>query len=205
MEGGRTIQMGGAVTYGVLASAASWTLAIVTRRASERVDTPLMRADAANWIVNAAVSSAVLAAFASLYLLKHLGQTAILPYVDPAIVIAVVVFSIGIPSRIAWTSLMELLNRAAEPEAVATVRETAREALGNLPVRRLAVRVTNPGRIHMVLAHVLFEPGRSPGASELDAVRNHMGDALLAKDPYVVLDVVFTEDPRWFAELAPAG
>jgi predicted Co/Zn/Cd cation transporter (cation efflux family) len=40
--------------------------------------------------------------------------------------------------------------------------------------------------------------------AELDAARARVGERLLAEDPNLVLDVIFTEDPRWFAVLPPA-
>lgn len=203
-SGGRPINLGGAVVYGVVASAACWSLALLTSRARRRVDSPLVEADAETWLVNAAVSSAVLVAFVSVAVLEHLAYTAIVPYVDPLLVTLVVLLSIAIPVRIAWSSMMALLNRAPAPNVVATARRVVSAGLAGLPVRDVAVRVIKPGRLHMVGAHVLLEPGRSPVMPELDAARRRVGEGLLAHDPSVILDVIFTEDPTWFAELAPA-
>jgi cation diffusion facilitator family transporter len=204
LSGGRAISVGWAVVYGVVASLACWSMAVVTRRAQRRIASPMVQADAENWLVNAAVSSAVLAAFVTVAVLERTGHAAIVPYVDPLLVTLVVLLSIAIPVRIAWHSLMGLLNRAAAPEVIETARFAVREGLAELPVRDLAVRVIKPGRMHMIAAHVLLEAGRSPAVAELDAARQRVGQRLLAHDPNVILDVIFTEDPQWFAELSPA-
>jgi len=204
LAGGRPISLGWALVYGVVASAACWTLAIVTSRARRGLESPLVAADADNWVVNAAVSTAVLAAFGVAWLLERLGHTAIVPYVDPLLVTAVVLLSIAIPVRIAWASMMGLLNRAPAADVVDTARSAVHEGVAPLPVRDVAVRVIKPGRRHLIGAHVLLEPGRSPAMAELDAARGRVGDALLAHDPNVVVDLIFTEDPRWFAALSPA-
>jgi predicted Co/Zn/Cd cation transporter (cation efflux family) len=204
LSGGRAIGLGWAVVYGAVASAACWTMAVITRRAQQRIASPLVHADAENWVVNAAVSSAVLAAFVGVALLERMGHTAVVPYVDPLLVAAVVLLSIAIPVRVAWHSMMGLLNRSAEPDVVETARSAVREGLAGLPVRDLAVRVIKPGRLHMIGAHVLLEAGGSPEMSALDAARGRVGDRLLSHDPNVIVDLIFTEDPRWFAELAPA-
>ena len=201
---GRSIQIGWAVVYGLVASTACWTLAAVTARARRKIDSPLVTADAANWVVNAAVSSGVLVAFGVVALLERTGRPALVPYVDPLLVTVVVVLSIAIPVRIGWNALMGLLNRAAEPEVVATARAVVEQGLTGLPARDVALRVIKPGRLHMISAHVLLESGRSPAMAELDAARERVADALLAEDPNVIVDLIFTEDRRWFAELAPA-
>lgn len=204
LTGGRAISVGWAVVYGVVASAACWALAWVTHRARKKLASPLIDADAKNWLANAAVSSAVLLAFVTVAILERRGHNAILPYVDPLLVTAVVLLTIAIPVRIAWTSLMGLLNRAPAADVVETARAAVREGLAGLPVRDLAVRVIKPGRLHMIGAHALLETGRSPSVAELDAVRQRVSERLLAHDPNVILDLVFTEDPRCFAPLSPA-
>jgi len=204
LSGGRPIRLGWAVVYGVVASATCWSLALVTSRARREIASPLVAADADNWVVNAAVSSAVLLAFVGVAVLERIGHAAIVPYVDPVLVTAVVLLSIAIPVRIAWASMMGLLNRAPEPEVVATARSAVHQGLSALPVREVAVRVIKPGRRHMIGAHVLLEAGRSPAMAELDAARQRVSEALLAHDRNAMVDLIFTEDPRWYAELSPA-
>ena len=204
MSGGRAINLGWAVVYGAVATVVCWTMAVITRRAQRRIASPLVHADAENWVVNAAVSTAVLAAFAGVATLERAGHAAIVPYVDPLLVTSVVLLSIAIPVRIAWRAMMGLLNRSAAPDVVETARSAVREGLAGLPVRDVAVRVIKPGRMHMIGAHVLLEAGSSPDMVALDAARGRVGDTLLAHDPNVIVDLIFTEDPRWFAELAPA-
>ena len=204
-SGGREIAMGWAVLYGAVASTAGWTLALVTKRAKDRISSPLVHADAVNWIVNALVSTSVLAAFVLVFVLDRMGEKALVPYMDPLVVTLVVLLSIGVPVRMAWGSLMGLLNRAAEAPAVATTRAAVEQGLAGLPIGRIAIRVIKPGRTHMVAVHVQLEAGASPAMRELDAARHRIGEALLARDPNVILDVIFTEDPHWFAALPPAG
>ena len=63
VSGGRVISAGTAVIYGAFATAACWILAILTHGGAKRSNSPPVKADAKNWIVNGAVSTAVLLTF----------------------------------------------------------------------------------------------------------------------------------------------
>ena len=90
LTGGRPIAAGMAITYGVFASITCWTIALITRHGTKATGSPLVGADAENWIVNAAISSCVLLAFAGILVLRMFELDAIVPYVDPTVVLAVV-------------------------------------------------------------------------------------------------------------------
>ncbi len=194
--GGRVIGAGLAIGYAAFAVTACWTLAIITRIGANRTKSPLIQADADNWIVNAAISSAVLVSFMSILLIRGTNLDFLAAYVDPMVVIVVVLISITVPIRMAWQAIMELLNRAPPPEVVAQVNETIAACTADLPVQALFVRIVQPGRSRMVLAHVVL-PKDFPieGLAQLDALRAKTLAALQKAHLATVLDMVFTADP----------
>ena len=201
--GGRAIAAGLAIGYGIFAATACWLLAIVTRRGAKRTGSPLVLADAENWLVNGAISSAVLLAFISILFIRKTPLDFMVPYIDPSLVIIVVLISISVPVRMAWQALMELLNRTPSPKIVEQVEEIVKKCTAKLPVQMLYVRVIQPGRTRMVMVHLVLPADfHIEGLPSLDAVRiktlNELKNAHLA----TVLDVVFTADPTWGA---PAG
>jgi len=201
--GGRTIAPGAAVAYGLFAATACWSMAIITRRDAQRTGSPLVTADAENWIVNTAISSAVLLAFACILIVKNTAYAFVVPYVDPALVLTVVLISISVPVRMAWQALMELLNRAPSPEIIKEAYDIVRACTGSLPVQNLFVRVIQPGRTRMVLAHVVLPADfRIDALPSLDALREETLHALRSSHEATVLDMEFTADPVWGA---PSG
>ncbi len=201
--GGRAIAAGAAIAYGMFAATACWLLAIATRRGAKRTGSPLVLADAENWLVNGAVSSAVLLAFASILFVQKSPFKFIVPYIDPSLVIIVVLISISIPIRMAWQALMELLNRAPSPEIVQQVDDIVKKCTAGLPIQSLFVRVIQPGRTRMVMAHVVLPAEfQFDGLAMLDAVRAATLKELKATHLATILDMVFTADPAWGA---PAG
>jgi predicted Co/Zn/Cd cation transporter (cation efflux family) len=202
VAGGRPIVAGPAIGYGLFSTVVCWTVALIARRAGQRSGSPLVQADAMSWQVNALISTGVAAVFASILLMRGTRLEPLAPYVDPVLVLVVVAVSIGVPIRMAWQALLELVNRTPSPELLARVRGTIEAALAELPVRALTVRVIQPGRTRMVMAHVVLPVERSTvDLGRLDAIRDAAHAVLASEHAPVQLDMVFTADPRWGAPL----
>lgn len=206
LTGGRTIAAGTAVAYGVFASIICWIIALITRRGGKATDSPLVRGDYENWIVNAAISSCVLLAFVGIFLLKAIKLEKFVPYVDPAVVLAVVAISIGVPVRMAWNALMALLNRAPNSNVLKQITDIVDENLNDLPIQERFIRVIQPGRLRMVLVHVVLQTDYRPDSlNSLDSIRDQTYQALCETHVATIVDILFTADRRWGAPLSDGG
>jgi predicted Co/Zn/Cd cation transporter (cation efflux family) len=204
--GGRPIAAGVAIIYAIVASSACWIAYFGTRRAAGRSQSPLVKADSQNWMVNAVISTAVLLAFLSMILIRKAGADYLLPYVDPVLVVVLAAATIWIPLRLTWQALMEILNRAPSHEVRSRVRSAVESQLGDLPVRRLYVRVVQPGRTRYVSIHVILPADYVlPGLPALDEIRARTWEALQPDHPGTFLDMVFTADERWAVDSEQGG
>ena len=203
LTGGRAIAAGVAIAYGIFASTVCWSVALVMRRGARKSDSPLVNADAENWLVNAAISSCVLLAFAGIFLLKTLEFDRLIPYVDPTVVLAVVAISIAVPVRMAWNALMALMNKAPASEILAQVTQIVDASLAELPVRERFIRVIQPGRQRLVVVHVVLPVDYEPGhLMSLDTIRRQTYQALRKDHVVTAVDILFTTDRRWGAPLS---
>lgn len=205
LSGGREIAAGFAMLYGVIAAVLCVVMAHLMRKRNRRLGSPLIRVDADNWTVNGMISACVVLAFGSIIVLSRTPWSWFTPFVDPLIVVTVIAFSISVPVRMAWQALMELLNRTPSTAVTTQVRDAIEEALAGLPVRELFVRVVQPGRSRLVLAHVVL-PESFPvdgGLAALDTVREGALKRLLDIHPTTVLDMVFTGHRLWGAPTGP--
>lgn len=201
-NGGRNIELGMAVVYGVVAAVVCWGVALIIRVSARKSGSPLVQADAKNWIVNAAVSSGVLATLAVVLFIRETSLRPFVPYVDPVLVLLLCSVTIGVPIRLAWNSMMELLNRTPSPDLLARVKRTIEESLSELPVKQLTVRVIQPGRTRIITGHVLLPSEFNFELEKLDAIRATADEALKQDHSACVIDLLFTGDPRWGAPLA---
>ena len=200
LDGGRSIAAGIAIAYGIFASITSWTTAHITNLGVKATNSPLVRADVENWIINAAISSCVLLAFGGIFVLRALGLGALAPYVDPVVVLAVVAISLSVPVQMAWKSLLALLNRAPTSDIIEEITNIVDANLTNLPVQERFIRVVQPGRQRMVLVHVVLAADYKPDSlSHLDAIREKTYEALSKTHVDTILDILFTTDRQWGA------
>lgn len=198
-SGGRQIAANLAIAYGCLAVLLCVAMVAVMKHGGRKHESPLLRADSENWIVNGAISACVVLAFASILVLERIPSLhGLIPYVDPTIVIAVVSFSFWIPVRMAWNALMQLLNRAPSEAIVEEVNAAVRESIADLPVSESFVRVLQPGRARAVLVHVVLPHDHPPQSlQELDAVRARTLWRLKELHLATALDMLFSTDRRW--------
>ncbi len=205
LTGGRSINPGPAVGYGIVATIGCAIPAIVLSHGAKRAGSPLVRADAENWFVNGAISSVVLLAFLGVYAVQGTALDFIAPYIDPTLVLLVVVISVSVPVRLAWNALMELLNRTPDQDIIDQVRASVETCTAKLPVRELFVRVIQPGRTRMVLAHVVLSKDyRVDGLESLDRVQAETQARLREDHANTTIDMVFTANARMGAYSHPA-
>ncbi len=198
LSGGRAIVVGLAIGYAAFATLFCALVTLLLHIAWRREPTPLVRADRENWLINTVVSGAVLLAFGLIPLAQARGLAGLAPYIDPALVAAVVLLFIGIPLRMAWRGVMELLDRAP-PEAVSRPLVAAIDTvLAPLPVCQRYIRIVRPGRTVFVTIHIVlpddFPVERLP---RLDQIRQALDGALRRLEPRLVTDTLFTADERW--------
>jgi predicted Co/Zn/Cd cation transporter (cation efflux family) len=184
-----------------LASAICWIIALLLKKKTKRCSSPLLKADAAGWIVNAAISSAAFAAFAGMWVLGFTPYKAFAPYVDPLLVILVGGITLSITVRMAWTALMELVNRAPSAEIRTAVRETVEREMADVPAEQITVRVLQPGRVRLVYVHVVLQPSVLFSVEQMDGVREKVWVALTELHENTQSDILFTKDRRWGALL----
>ena len=197
-QGGRLIEVGPAIGYGVFATLACLMTTVLLRRAHRYTSSPLVGADTVSWTVNSAISGAALLTFCALPVVIAKGWTALAPYVDPFLVSVIVVISLSAPVRMAWFALMAMLNRAPPPAMRAPIVATIRDTLADLPSQFVYVRMIRPGRTLFVVAHVVL-PEDFPVANlvALDAIRERVeANVLRAHGPAIVY-VLFTANKKW--------
>lgn len=203
--GGREILAGLAIGYAVFATISCSLTALALRRRYRAHPTPLLQADVENWLINSLVSGSVLLAFCLIPLAQLLGWNTITPYVDPVLVALVALFCLGMPVRLAWRAIMELIDRAPPAHVTRPVREAIDRSLAPLPVKGLYVRMVRPGRTLFVTIHLVLPEDYPVGTvRSLDQVRDRLDAAVRRVHPRVVTDVLFTADERWAAPTSGA-
>lgn len=200
LDGGREIRGGMIVVYALIACAGCLAVSLTQRRISRRTGSPLAQVDSVNWLIDGVISGAVAVAFALVRTLEGTSAEHLIPYADPAVVLALVVLSAPLPVAIIRTNWRQLLGRAPGSEVQAGVRREVARALAGVEGATHKLRMLQAGRSFYLQIYVELGPDATlETVAELDAVRQRVFDAVWDESPDVGLDVIFTRDPRWFA------
>jgi len=198
LHGGRDLNAGLAVVYAVIALAGCLLVGGVQRRAARRTGSPLVEVDAKNWLVDGVLSGVVAAVFVAALLLERSQYAHWVPYIDPVLVIAVVLAILVVPIRIVREGLREILGFAPPSEVQADVRARIEGAVGEMPTAMVRVNMMKIGRFFYVLNQVVVSPEFRPSrVGDLDAVRERIARAMDGFEPTPIVDTVFTEDEKW--------
>ena len=195
--GGREIDAGWAVAYGIVATVVGIGVSLVLRRMS-RGATDLVRAEAAEWMGDALLSIGTLAGFGIALALQLTGNDAIARYVDPAMLVLTSAIYLKVPARLASEGLREVLTMSAAPavreQVTAVVEDVAREWALAEPV----VRLSKVGsRLDVEVVFLVGTGSTARTVEEFDRVRAELDERLRATGLEPWMSVEFTADPRW--------
>jgi len=149
-------------------------------------------------MIDGVLSGVVALVFVAALLLDRSAYAHWVPYIDPVLVIVVVLAILVVPLRIVREGLREILGFAPAPDVQSEVRGRIEGAVEGIPVESLSVNMMKIGRFFYVLNQVVVSPEFRPGrVGELDAVRARIAKAMEGFEPTPIVDTVFTEDEKW--------
>ncbi|WP_324195777.1 cation diffusion facilitator family transporter [Nocardia abscessus] len=197
VHGGRAVSAGSALTYAVIASLGGIAVAVVLLRAA-RTDTGLVRAEAAEWVGDAALSLVTLGGFLIAVILNATGHDYAARFVDPSLVLVVSLIYLWVPVGLFRAALREILTMAAaEPvgSAVAEVGEELRAAHG---FDEFFVRASKVGsRLDVELAFVVGSSTPRRDVDFFDEVRAQIQRRLHTLGYRHSTSVLFTAQRQW--------
>ncbi len=198
LQGGRDLKPGLATVYAALAMAGCLAVGANQRRAAAKLGSPLLAVDAKNWLIDGLLSGVVALVFLAALVLGRTRFAPVVPYMDPALVILLVLGIIWVPLKIVRDSLREVLAFAPDRAIQDDVRGRLERALEGVPVASSEVRMMKIGRFVYVLNQVVVSPEFLPGrVGKLDRVRERIAKAMEGFEPTPVVDTLFTEDTKW--------
>ncbi|MBK5096281.1 MAG: cation diffusion facilitator family transporter [Gemmatimonadetes bacterium] len=198
IHGGHDVKPGLATLYAILALTGCLAVGAAQRKAAARTGSPLLAVDSKNWLIDGFLSGVVLLVFVAAVALDGTRWAFVVPYMDPGLVILLVLGIVFIPLRIVRDNMREILAFAPDSAFQEDVRARVEGALEGVPVASNQVRMMKIGRFLYVLNQVVVSPEFRPGrVDDLDQVRARIAAAMEGFEPTPVVDTLFTEDEKW--------
>lgn len=197
VHGGRAISAGSALAYAVTASLASIAVAVVLFRAA-RSDTGLVRAEAAEWVGDAALSLVTLGGFLGAVILQETGHADTARLVDPSLVIVVSVVYLWVPVRLFREAFREILTMAAAEPVGSVVQEVCDDIRAAHGFDESFVRASKVGsRLDVELAFVVGPGTSGRDVDFFDQVRAEVQQRLHSLGYRHSTSVLFTAQREW--------
>ena len=197
LHGGRSMVMGSAVIYGVLATGGCLAIAWYIRRAKNITGSALVAVDAESWAIDTLLSGAVLVAFVVGWAIQDTALAAYLDYLDPAMVAVLCLLSLPVPLRIFVENAREALLFAPDASWQKAVEDCFTRAVPDFPAEDYRIRLLKMGNTLNILVHV--KPGAGfalSGLDQLDEIRVKFNASLATMEVKTVADIVFVDDMR---------
>jgi cation diffusion facilitator family transporter len=193
--GGREIEIGWALVYASIVTIGSIIVFLLLSRAAKKTASPLLQVDAKNWMIDGAITAAVLVGFLVIYFVRDTQWSWIVPYADPMVVLVLVVISLPIPFIIIKSSVKELLLGAPDLKLQQSLREKMLPVLQGKGYLKGGTRLAKTGRmIYLYVFILLDETQADPSVIEQDAVRHKLTSELKTLYMDIEVDIFFTRD-----------
>jgi predicted Co/Zn/Cd cation transporter (cation efflux family) len=197
--GGREIDAGWAVAYGVAATAVGVGVSMALRRMARGAG-DLVRAEAAEWLGDALLGVGTLAGFVVALVLQRTGLDGPARLVDPAMVVLTSLLYLRVPLRLAGEGLREVLTLSAAPDVRERVGGAVADVERAFGLDGSAVRASKVGpRLDVDVVFLVGPGSRARTVEDFDAVRDALLDALAGIGPAPSLSVGFTARPSLLA------
>ncbi len=197
--GGNTVDTEGVIWFGVLSGAVSLGMWVYERRVARRIHSPLIEADAREWLIDFGFSMVTLLGFAVLPLLAEPAQSTWARYADPVLVALMALLAIPLPFAVLRRSLREvLLMSDVEDEAVRRLETVMGAICREHDILRYVHRVVKTGRTRFIELDIVVGPNFAfQTIAEQDRLRERIWRSIGMPLDEAWLSICLTGDARW--------
>jgi cation diffusion facilitator family transporter len=197
LDGGRRLDFDWAIAYAVVVCVVCFGMFFYVVRANRRIGSDFLRLDAQSWLMSAAITSALLVAFAAAWSLEGTRWSHLTPYADPLVLALLTIVLVFVPIRTVRKALQEVLLMTP-PELDARVREVMDGVVARHGFKGYTSYAAKVGRAQFIEIHVEVPAAmRLDSVAAADAIRREIADALGGEGRQRWLTIDFTGDPRW--------
>jgi cation diffusion facilitator family transporter len=203
LSGGTKVELGWAIVYAVIATAASLAVGLVLRRgtrsqSSKGPGKDLVRSEAAEWLGDALLSVGVLVGFVVALLLTSRGRADLAAYVDPAMVVLVSTAFLVVPLRLIIGGMREVMSMSPPEDVQSQLRAAVDEVGTRYGLEESFVRAAKVGgRMDIEVDYLVGPESRVVTVADCDAARSDLQERLAALGYEKSVVVAFTTDRRW--------
>ena len=155
-NGGKPLNIVLASTYAVTATFICFLTTFILRKYKKQFHSPLIELESFYWLVNGLISAGVAVTFLMAYLIQSTKWKFIIPYLDPSIVIFLILLIIKIPIEIIRDSFNQLLGAAPQPDLEQKLKTELTSLLAEHNVKVSNSQMMLSGRLLYIKLQIKF-------------------------------------------------
>lgn len=197
LSGGRRLDFDWAMAYAAAVGVVAFGMFFYARHRNRQIGSDFVRLDVQSWLMSAAITSALLLAFAVAWCLEGTRYAHLTPYADPFILAILSLVLVFVPIHTVRRALAEILL-ITPPDLDALVRRVMDDLVGRYGFKGYTSYVAKVGRAQFIEIHVAVPPDTPlDSVAKADALRREIAEAIGGEGPQRWLTIDFTADPRW--------
>ncbi len=197
LDGGRRLDFDWAMAYAVAVGAVSFGMFFYARHRNRQIGSDFIRLDAQSWLMSAAITSALLLAFAVAWSLDGTRYAHLTPYADPLVLALLTLVLVFVPIRTVRKALTEVLL-ITPLDLDAHVRRVMDDVVARHGFKAYTSYAAKVGRAQIIEIHVSVTPDTPlDSVTKVDAIRREIAEGIGGEGPQRWLTIDFTADPRW--------
>jgi cation diffusion facilitator family transporter len=197
LAGGRQLAFDWAIVYAAVVGVICFGMFFYERSVNRRIGSDFLRLDAQSWLMSAAITSALLVAFAAAVAAEGTSLERYTPYVDPVVLAVLTICLVFVPIHTVRRALQEILL-ITPPDLDAHVRQVMEKIVAKYDFRSFTSYVAKVGRAQFIEIHIAVTPDwQLTSIAAGDAIRREIGDAIGGEGRQRWLTIDFTADSRW--------
>lgn len=199
---GRELNADIAVIYGLFSAIGCLAMAWKQKQYSQKIQSPILATDAHNWLIDGILSSGVAITFLLAYFLRTTSYSDWVVYIDPLLVLVMVILIAPIPLKILFENFSEVLMQAPPVDLQTKIQTLVEEAIKPEKNTQFAIRMLPIGRFLYLQIHILVVSSQQTkerwDIEICDSIRGRIQEKLTHIHPQITLDVIFTANKDWF-------
>ena len=197
LDGGRRLDFDWAMVYAAAVGIVAFGMFFYARHRNRQIGSDFVRLDVQSWLMSAAITSALLLAFAAAWCLEGTRYAHLTPYADPFILAILSLVLVFVPIHTVRRALAEILL-ITPPDLDALVGRVMDDLVGRHGFKGYTSYVAKVGRAQFIEIHVAVPPDTPlDSVAKADALRREIAEAIGGEGPQRWLTIDFTADPRW--------
>jgi cation diffusion facilitator family transporter len=199
LHGGRQIDANIAVFYSVLSSLLGFSMSYALHRMNRKAQSSLIEVDLKGWLIGSVLSVAVGLSFAAAIWMEQAGFGHWVPYVDPTVILILIVLMLPMPLQILKHNAFQIIGRSGNHQKMELLQQEVEAVFATVVYQDVKVRYLQAGRMLYVQVYVQMAPESDFGLLEQDKYRDALFQHLRQRYDYLSLDVIYTTHPIWVA------